>query len=225
MLDVGAGTGEVIKALVSDAGLSPHTYVAFEPNPAHIESLTTTLQRLQIPNTQLIPAPFDTAVRLDASFDFVLFSHSLYWMEDPPSVFHHAVNHLNVGGTAMGILQGPYGVHTLLALFEPRFERRTPMLQNNAYSSHELLSGLRLRGLEPNCRMMPTPLDMTDLFGGGSRHELSELLSFCLQLEFEELPSGLRQELIDHVCGATIPTGDKLLWYIPNAVVTVSKEE
>lgn len=223
LLDVGAGTGELIQELVVSAGLPPSSYVAFEPNPAHFDALQARVGALGLTQVELHAKPFDAGVALESRFDFVLFSHSLYWMSDPALVVAHAVNLLKPGGTVMGILQGPYGVHTLLGLFESRFERLTPMLQNNAYSSHELLLALRARGLEPHCTMMPTPLDVTGLFDPGGEKALSELMSFCLQLEFEDLETGLQAELIDHVRGATVPAGDRRFWYIPNAVVTVSR--
>lgn len=223
LLDVGAGTGELIRELVASARLPPSTYVAFEPNPTHFVSLEAAVGALGLREVELHAKPFDAGVSLESRFDFVLFSHSLYWMIDPAGVFQHAVRFLKPGGTVMGILQGPYGVHTLLSLFESRFERLTPMLQNNAYSSHELLSALRGRGLEPQCMMMPTPLDVTGLFDPGGGKALSELMSFCLQLEFEDLETDLQAELIDHVRGATVPAGGRRFWYIPNAVVTVSR--
>ena len=222
MLDVGAGTGEIIHALVKIARLRPYRYVAFEPNPVHFEALTSATDNLGLPEVELRQAPFDESVPLESCFDFVLFSHSLYWMKDPAKVFEHAVHRLKSGGTAMGILQGPYGVHTLLALYEPRFERLTPMLQNNTFSSHEFLAGLRGRGLKARCHMMPTPLDMTGLFDPAQEKALFELMSFCLQLEFQALDPALRAEIIEHVKGATVPVGEKSLWFIPNAVVTVS---
>ena len=221
MLDIGAGTGEVIHALVQSARLVPSLYVAFEPNTAHFKALSGTIRALDLAAFDLRPDPFDADTCLDSRFDFVLFSHSLYWMDDPARVFEHAIGLLKSGGTVMGILQGPYGVHTLLGLFEKRFERLTPMLQNNSFSSHELLAGLRARGLKPKCQMMPTPLDMTGLFDLGREKELSELMSFCLQLEFEELAPDLREEIVDHVQGAMVCMGQQSLWFIPNAVVTV----
>lgn len=223
MLDVGAGTGELIQSLVASVGLPPSSYVAYEPNPAHFESLQSKIAAFGFQEAVLHSEPFDAGASLDSRFDFVLFSHSLYWMSDPAAVFQHAVGLLKPGGTVMGILQGPYGVHTLLGLYESRFERLTPMLQNNAYSSYELISALRQRGLQPECRMMPTPLDVTGLFDRGREEALGELMSFCLQLEFEDLDAVLQAELIDHVRGATVPVGDQSLWFIPNAVVTVSR--
>lgn len=139
LLDVGAGTGELIQELVVSARLPPSTYVAFEPNPTHFASLEATVGALGLAQVELHSKPFDAGVSLKSLFDFVLFSHSLYWMADPALVVEHAVSFLKPGGTVMGILQGPYGVHTLLGLFESRFERLTPMLQNNAYSSLDLL--------------------------------------------------------------------------------------
>jgi hypothetical protein len=42
LLDIGAGTGHVIKALADGDGRSPGRYTAFEPNPRHAEALRAT---------------------------------------------------------------------------------------------------------------------------------------------------------------------------------------
>lgn len=221
LLDVGAGTGEIIEALAKTPENRPSSYTAFEPNPAHIEALRKVLAGLSIPDQKLIPDFFDAKTALTEAYDFILFSHSLYWMSNPPEVFSHAISHLKDGGIAMGILQGPYSVHTLLALYESSFTRTTPMLQNNAYSSFELVEGLRLLGHSPTVKMLPTPLDMTHLFDRGAEKQLHELMSFCLQLEFGQLSEMLQAEIMAFVQGAIVEVGGRSLWYIPNAIVTV----
>ena len=223
MLDIGAGTGEIIGKLGRTPGFVPTRYEAFEPNPLHLAKLLPMMESLPIDQKSISDHFFDSETHPSGQFDFILFSHSLYWMDDPAMVFAHAFEFLEPNGCLMGILQGPYGVHTLLALFESRIQRTTPMLQNNAYSSFELMEGLRERGLRPSLNTLPTPLDMTGLFREEKTEALHELMSFCLQVEFSELAVDLQSDILSHVQGGLVPIQGRSLWFIPNAVVTLVK--
>lgn len=224
LLDVGAGTGKVIEALAKDFDRPPSAYFAYEPNPAHFNALKDATTRLRLPRVVLSEDFFDEHTPLVDPVDLVLFSHSLYWMKDPASVVIHALERLRPGGLLLAILQGPYGVHTLLKLFEPELGRSTPMLQNNAFSSHELVQALRARGLEPNVTMLPTPLDVTELFQPGGAKRRSEVLSFCLQIEFDSLAPQLKKDVINFIEGASLLLDGRRLWYIPNALVTLTPQ-
>ena len=83
MLDIGAGTGHLIKALSDESSVRIGSYTAFEPNPSHIESLKKTLVDLNFENYDVYTEPFSPDTSLATRFDFVLFSHSLYWMPEP----------------------------------------------------------------------------------------------------------------------------------------------
>lgn len=222
MLDIGAGTGCVIASLVQRPGLAFAGYAAFEPNPAHVEALRTVLADLSFP-TRLQARGFGENVEIEGTHDFVLFSHSLYWMPDPAAAMLHAAASLAPGGVAMALIQGPYGAHALFHLFEDQYQRLTPMLQNNRISSHELVAGLRCRGLEPEVRILKTPVDLTGLFDAGHEHELGEFMSFLLQLEYRDLPIRLQQDIAQYVEGGCVEADDRLLWYLPNASVVISR--
>jgi SAM-dependent methyltransferase len=221
MLDIGAGTGHLIKALSDESSVRIGSYTAFEPNPSHIESLKKTLVDLNFENYDVYTEPFSPDTSLATRFDFVLFSHSLYWMPEPARSMLHAAKLIDSGGIAMAFIQGPYGVHAMFHLFESWFERSTPMLQNNAISSHELIQGLRELGADPEMRILATPIDLTGLFEPEPEAKLvlSELLSFCLQLEFNLLPAQQRADIIQYVEGGCVEKEGKLLWYLPNAAV------
>lgn len=220
LLDIGAGTGHVIKALADGVGRSPGHYTAFEPNPRHAEALRATLQQLGLPH-QVHECPFSHTTELGAVYDFALFSHSLYWMEDPAATMLHAATAVARGGKVLAFIAGPYGVHAMFPLFEPLLDRTSPMLQNNALSSLELVRGLRTRGVEPESRVLPTPIDLTGLFDPDGEAELGEFISFCLQLEFSTLPVWLKRDIVDYVRGGCVPQNDRLYWYLPTAAVTV----
>ncbi|MEN8260873.1 MAG: methyltransferase domain-containing protein [Pseudomonadota bacterium] len=222
VLDVGAGTGMVIRDWIQQSGVRPSYYTAFEPNPSHVETLTATIDAMEMAH-DIQPLPFSADRPLHGQYDIALFSHSLYWMKDPALEMLQATSALAPGGLALAFIGGPYGVYGMFPLFEPYLERTTPMLQNNTMSSHELIQGLRRRGVEPEVRILPTPLDLSGLFEREGRAELGEFLSFCMQLEFSQLPDWLQTDVIRYVQGGCVPRDGCQYWYQPTAVVVVNK--
>lgn len=222
MLDIGAGTGHVMQTLLGQPGVDIRRYTAYEPNPIHRASLEDALGKSVLGDYEVRGEPFSETAPLEGRFDLVLFSHSLYWMARPAECFLHAANALDPGGVALALLQGPYGVHAMFPMFEGFLDRITPMLQNNAFSSHELVWGLRKLGVSPEVRMLPTPVDLTGLFESDRSDILSEFISFCLQLEFKALPEPVSTDIIDHIHGGCVEVDGKLLWFLPNAAVQLS---
>jgi SAM-dependent methyltransferase len=222
LLDIGAGTGMVIRGWTERAGIRPRRYVAFEPNPQHVDKLLATVAELGLDH-DIQAWPFTLDTPLMREFDMVLFSHSLYWMPDPALHMLHAASALVNGGVALAFLGGPYGVHAMFPLFEPLLERTTPMLQNNAISSHELVQGLRAYGVEPQVRILPTPIDLTGLFEPRAMPQLAEFISFCMQLEFTHLPVWLQADMIQYVQGGCVTQDSRLYWYLPTAAVLLSR--
>jgi len=222
LLDIGAGTGLLIRSWSERFGsIRPGRYVAFEPNPQHVECLLATVAELEVDH-DIQARPFTLDTPLSKEFDLALFSHSLYWMPDPALHMLHAASALVGGGAALAFLGGPYGVHAMFPLFEPFIERTTPMLQNNAISSHELVHGLRSYGVEPEVRILPTPIDLTGLFEPSAAPQLAEFISFCMQLEFTRLPAWLQADMIQYVQGGCVPQNGRLYWYLPTASVLLS---
>lgn len=222
LLDIGAGTGLLIRSWLELAGsIRPGRYVAFEPNPQHVERLLATVAELGVDH-DIQARPFTLDTPLSKEFDLVLFSHSLYWMPDPALHMLHSASALVSGGVALAFLGGPYGVHAMFPLFEPLIERTSPMLQNNSISSHELVHGLRAYGVEPEVRILPTPIDLTGLFEPTAAPQLAEFISFCMQLEFTRLPAWLQADMIQYVQGGCVTQNGRLYWYLPTASVLLS---
>ena len=88
-LDIGAGTGKVIRDWLARGGRRPGRYAAVEPNPAHAAELREAVASLGI-DARVDEAPFDAAYPIPGRFDLVLFSHSLYWLADPVGCVRHA---------------------------------------------------------------------------------------------------------------------------------------
>ena len=221
ILDIGAGTGHMLKEWMSRIDFKPSHYTAFEPNESHFKDLAASVTQLNIENT-LYNSSFTADTALPEKYDIVLFSHSLYWMPDPALTMQHASKLITENGIVLAFIGGPYGVHAMFPLFEPYIERTSPMLQNNAISSHEVIIGLRQYGIEPEITLLPSPIDITGLFEVDARPQLAEFISFCMQIEFNSLPSWLQTDIIQYVHGGSVEQGDKLYWYLPTAAIIIN---
>ena len=104
LVDIGAGTGLLIRSWFERAGsIRPGRYVAFEPNPQHVEHLLATVAELGVDH-DIQARPFTLDTPLSKEFDLVLFSHSLYWMPDPALHMLHSASALLSGGVALAFL-------------------------------------------------------------------------------------------------------------------------
>jgi SAM-dependent methyltransferase len=219
-LDVGAGPGKVLRDWLAHGGRRPGRYVAIEPNAAHAASLRQALAALTLAG-DVLEASFDPRFAIAGTYDLVLFSHSLYWMRDPVGCVRHARAALAAGGFCLVFLQSPIGIHPFFHLFEPLLERDRPSGADQGFSSHELVHGLRQAGLDPQVIYDRTPIDLTGLFDPGAERERDELISFCLQVEFAELPEPLTSDAIEYLRIASVEENGRLRWYEPTATIRV----
>lgn len=221
MVDIGAGTGSPIHALLQQSGITIDGYLGIESNPDHVLALRSLLKRLPLGDCKIMSVAFTPGTVLPGTFDLALFSHSLYGMADPVACFLHGAACLKPDGVAVAYLQGPYGDYALYQLFNPFFDRATPSLENGM-SSHELVMGLRDRGVQPSVCYLPATIDMTGLFEPECHQQLSEFISFCLLVEFESVPTPLRGDVLQYLRAACIEQAGKLLWHVPTAAVMIS---
>ena len=222
VVDIGAGTGLVIRQWIERIGWQPEHYTAFEPNDHHARELALTVAGLGLDHDIQIQ-PFTPETPLLREYDIALFSHSLYWMPDPALHMLHAASALADGGLVLAFIGGPYGVHAMFPLFEPYLERTTPMLQDNSISSHELVQGLRVLGKVPQVHILPTPIDLTNLFELECRSVLAEFISFCMQIEFLQLPEWLQSDMVQYIRGGCVQQNGRLYWYLPTAAVMLMR--
>lgn len=220
-LDVGAGTGMVVRDWMARGGRRPGRYVAVEPSPMHAGPLRETVATLGIAQTDVLDRPFDARFPIPGRFDLVVFSHSLYWIPAPAACVRRAHDALNDGGTVLAFLQSPMGVHPLFKLFDPLLERDRPNACDHALSSHELTLALRDEGLAPRVDLDPTVHDLTGLFDAGNERERDDFLSFCLQAEVGELGEPLESDLVAYLRAACVEQNGRLHWPQPTAAVWV----
>ncbi len=219
-LDVGAGPGMVVRDWLSLKGPRPKRYVAIEPNPAHSTPLGETIAELGL-DGQILTDPFHGEFPKPGHFDLILFSHSLYWMNDPIACVRHAYNWLKPGGVLQMFVQGPFGFRTLFQQFNPLLERDRPADVDHGLSSHELMQGLRAHGLCPELAFDPTPVELTNMFDKGMERERDEFISFVLQVEFAQLAEPIKSDVIQCLRAGCVDVAGKLLWHHPNATIQI----
>jgi SAM-dependent methyltransferase len=221
-LDIGAGTGMVVRDWLAQTRRKPGRYFAIEPNPAHTSELRVRLSELGI-ETELDEAAFDADYPIPGAFDLVLFSHSLYWMAEPIACVALARQSLKPNGKIVAFLQGPFGDHPMYRLFNPYFKRDRPPGPDHAFSSAELVIGLRANDITAVVEFDPTPHDLTRLFDTGNEAERDEYLSFCLQIEFKDLDEPWKSDIVAYLQAACVERDERLLWLAPNATVTITR--
>lgn len=221
-LDIGAGTGMVVRDWLAQTRRKPGRYFAIEPNPAHTSELRVSLSELGI-DCELDEAAFDTDYVIPGTFDLVLFSHSLYWMAEPIACVALARQSLKPNGKIIAFLQGPFGDHPMYRLFNPYFKRDRPPGPDHAFSSAELVIGLRANGIAATVEFDPTPHDLTRLFDAGNEAERDQYLSFCLQIEFKDLDEPWKSDIVAYLQAACFERDERLLWLAPNATVTITR--
>ena len=224
MLDVGAGTGMVIEDWLAAGAPRPKRYVGVEPLPDHARKLRETVERLKLEGS-VDEVGFSPEYPLSGTFDFILFSHSLYWLSEPVSCLENALARLAPGGILLAVLQGPMGIHDLYRLFDPQIERVGPAGPNQGYSSHELVTELRDAGHQPDCEFLESGFDLTGFFQNDAKaiRNLDEILSFALQVEFSELKEPLRSDVIAYLKAVCVESGERHFWREPTAFVTLEK--
>lgn len=237
-LDIGAGTGSLLRDWkLHSPTTMPRGYVAVEPNDKHIPILRHTIQELCMEG-EVIEESFDTIIRNSITstvlppnpsendgndkFDLVLFSHSLYWLQNPVQCIEQALRSwCKPDGVVLIFHQGPFCFYTLFHLFSPFLDRTDDgfNIPDHGLSSHELVNGLRGIGLNPaRVDRDATHLDLTDL----SERERDEILSFMLQVEFSELDEPLKNDIVQHLYAACVETNDgKLIFHHPNVTIHV----
>lgn len=219
-LDVGAGPGKVLHDWLARGEGRPGRYTAIEPNAAHARALRRAVASLGLCG-EVIEAAFEPAFPLEGKYHLALFSHSLYWMPDPVGCVRRARASLEPGGFVLAFLQSPFGIHPFFRLFDPLFARDRPVGADQGFSSHELVQGLRAAGLAPRVVFDRTPIDLSGLFDAGAEAERDDFISFCLQVEFAEVPEPLRSDAVDYLHLACVEQGGRLLWYEPTAAVRI----
>ncbi len=223
-LDIGAGTGKVsIPLLKRFQGMD---YSAREPNLGMGILLYLNYLSNDFPMQRLSINPDPSTDYGKEKHDFVLASHSLYYLDDWPSALNAIYNSLVPGGAACIILGSKEsGLFKLRDKFFPQLFGISPVpaesleriLANEhiPFTSHVLHSTLNISSSDLDS--LDESRDKNILEDGLWDMSLDSLFSFLLRVDYSKLPESTKENvesLISHITKSSkhLELVDKAVW-------------
>ena len=220
LLDIGPAKGIFTRNFLLQAEVKPDFYGAFEPNVDHFHYLHDNVQGLT-GRLQLNPEPFTPETVLQAQWDIVLMSHSIYWLQPAQPHIEAAMKGLNKSGVLVLFIQLP----SALRLLHHPFKALVPasaLPLNQHYCTCDLMSDLNDLGLHAEETLLPGYLDLTEIWD--SEKDLLELGCFILSTELSQQPKALQQELLYYIRANTLQLKEKKLFNQPSSLVTIRQD-
>lgn len=216
LLDIGAGSGHMLKALANQMSLDDISdYVAVEPDAVAAADLIRTLDGYAQMKSFVEVERFDEALatELGRKFDVILFSHSLYGMDDPIRALREARKLLSDRGVIIVILNTPIGLVKYYVSLSTYLERDIPSLEDFAFDSQKLAMGLRQARCDFEMLSLPSSFDVTALYNGSSDgdHRRLEFMSFATQCELAKAPDSLRHDAELMLRSSCVNQGERVL--------------
>ncbi len=205
-LDIGAGTGKVsIPLLKKFEGIN---YSAREPNLGMGILLYLNYLTSDLPLQHLSINPDPSTDYGKEKYDFVLASHSLYYLGDWSSVVKSIYNSLVPGGTACIILGSKdSGLFKLRDKFFPQLFGVSPVPVESLesilsdghilFTSHVLNSTLNISS--SNLDSLEDSRDKNILEDGFWDMSLDSLFSFLLRVDYSKLPESTKEGVRDYI--------------------------
>ncbi|MET4696061.1 class I SAM-dependent methyltransferase [Endozoicomonas lisbonensis] len=220
LLDIGAGRGIFISDVLSETGLRPDRYGAYEPNAEHFQALQTKVEGLS--GRQLLRLePFTLKTELKPEWNIILMSHSLYWMQPLGEHVKAALAGLKPGGVLVIFLQPPAGFYLLQNDFIELMAPRENGL-NTHVSTLELMSDLRELNINAVEELLPGYLDFSELWG--EDQALLDMGCFIFGGELRGLSDSVQKRVLQHIRANTLQLGQLKLFNQPTGMVLVSHQ-
>jgi len=223
MLEVGAGTGWVLREMIARSSQTSELgkYLGLEPIKAHVTQLRAFVDSLSFDAEAWqmgLDARTVDEVAKHGPFDLVLMMHSIYYMQDRVTILKKLCQALAPGGRLAVFISGPFLSYSLTNVFDNHLEAGN----DHKLSSVELVASMRAAGLRPDVDYLPFNFDMTGLFEASGRavsNELSEIISFFAHREFSQFPPGLQHDMVEYLKAATVVIDGKRVWPSATALV------
>lgn len=189
ILSVGAGTGYYDKQVIEQLTIKP-IYVAVEPNPLHVEQLKDNLQ-----DAQIIQDYFTTTFHTNDRYDYILFAHSLYCINNPYDIITYASNFLSKNGKIVIFHQSDIGMSEFVTKFNKYLIFDDRPFAYHHYSSQDIIKELNSRRIKCQTNRLDCYIDMNNIFE--DEESLHRMLTFFIQTDTTRLPNILVNEMIN----------------------------
>ena len=203
-LSIGAGTGIFDKKIFDSVSKRKIiNYIAIEPNNKHIEQLKNTFNN-SVYNITIIQEYFTETYKFqdDIKFDYILMSHSLYYMTDPIKIIIHASTFLKKGGKLIIFHQSNnHGVCPLVTKIYKYLLFTSPPMADHTYGAEDIfncLSKCKLNGMSFSLHELDGYIDLDNYKNETYQltgNTYNEILSFFLQTDITLLDDFIKNQL------------------------------
>ena len=203
MLDVGGGTGIVIKHLFGyDDMPRPDKYVAFEPLAKHVSSLQSAVSKLNFTESKIYETCFDhetSPLGDDEQFDLILLSHSIYYFGDRIATMKYLQSKLTPTGHALVILNSantplPTIWNEMRDICKGMQDAKDDSILDGTSVTNELASFTKATEFVDN----ECGADLDDCFVTGNIHLYHEFLSFIANVDVTKLPEDQFNKMVTY---------------------------
>ena len=220
LLDIGPAKGIFTRNVLLRTKVKPGFYAAFEPNADHFHYLHDNVREFT-GQLQLNPEPFTPETVLQARWDIILMSHSIYWLQPAQQHIKAAMKGLNESGILVMFVQLPSALHLLHYPFKALLPTSTSPL-NQHYCTSDLMNDLKELGLHAEENLLPGYIDLTEIWD--SEKDLLELGCFILSTELSQQPKAVQQKLLYYIRANTLQLKEKKLFNQPSSLVTIRQD-
>lgn len=212
-LSVGCGDGSFdIEVLRHISATHAVDYVGVDPNGVSLrcfdQALALTAME-EVSASLLNSCAEDILAQEFDPFDIILFSHSLYYFDEPAEVVQQYFQRfLGEQGSVIIVHAALNGVQEIVQTIEG--------LSQTPYAE-EIRDGLTKRGLSVHLDVFPYEMETTDILLGtdfGMR-----VLNFCLECDYETLPSATKMRVMKEIWGRSSVRGART--FMPEAMAII----
>ncbi|MDD5144226.1 class I SAM-dependent methyltransferase [Methanoregula sp.] len=195
LLDIGAGTGQFIGAILEKSRVPVRQYMAIEPSPDHVRNLEAAKEKFQEKYPvaiTIVPECFTPQTDPGKKFDIVLLSHSTYcFLPDPEPYLLHAISLARPGGNVIIYNGTPANFCTVLNLLHRDILPKN-RITNPFFTSWQIRDILEKHSIPHAVTYLPGFLRAGEIFRPENGHLMNELITFSLMVEAGSLEAVTR---------------------------------
>ena len=225
LMSIGAGTGCIENDLIKQHNLNVKSFIAIEPNEAHLEKLKQTVAAWGNIKMEIDSRYFDEKYETLKRFDMILMSHSMYCMDNPVAVIIKAKSLLKSDGKLVIFSQTEKGGHELYARMKQEVDMDRP-INNHFVTSKFISKALRNNAIKHDVKMGPSHIDVTDFIKRRITPKCNDNITFLLQTDYLSLSGDLQEAIYEMVRERVTTTENgKQMFSHPTGMVVVYNRE
>ena len=193
ILSVGSGTGDFDLTLMRllRSKVPAISYVALDPNQEHNRRFQEGFEKsdLDTVSLRIIQSVFRED-RVAGTFDVILMTHCLYYVEERKQAIRLALSRLKPGGSLLIFHQTPMGINEI----QRTFMRQVKGDVKEEFSSRDIMDVFNEMGVGFSFDVIISDLDVTDCITGNQRGRL--LLNFFLESNLDDVDQFMRKKIV-----------------------------